>query len=125
MLSFTSARRPFGDDYTVRQKMDLSREVLKKNPFFSPCLPVGVMPRIARAILTGYRHHVTQRGNRRQPVFEDDALSPALSPWGDVGAPLYESPAEGLSAASEALSQKKWHGETPMQLQDSSHDMSK
>jgi putative transposase len=31
------------------------------------------MPRIARAILTGYPHHVTQRGNYRQPVFEDDA----------------------------------------------------
>ena len=31
------------------------------------------MARIARAILAGYRHHVTQRGNYRQPVFEDDA----------------------------------------------------
>jgi hypothetical protein len=31
------------------------------------------MPRIERAILAGYPHHVTQRGNSRQPVFEDDA----------------------------------------------------
>ena len=29
------------------------------------------MPQIERAILAGYRHHVTQRVNRRQPVFED------------------------------------------------------
>ena len=32
----------------------------------------SVMPRIARAILTGYPHHVTQRGNYRQPVFDSD-----------------------------------------------------
>ena len=31
------------------------------------------MPRIARAILAGYPHHVTKRGNYRQLVFEDDA----------------------------------------------------
>jgi putative transposase len=28
------------------------------------------MPRIARAIAAGYPHHVTQRGNYRQAVFE-------------------------------------------------------
>ena len=27
------------------------------------------MPRIARVVIPGYPHHVTQRGNRRQPVF--------------------------------------------------------
>ena len=27
------------------------------------------MPRIARVVLPGYPHHVTQRGNRRQRVF--------------------------------------------------------
>lgn len=27
------------------------------------------MPRIARVVVPGYPHHVTQRGNRRQPVF--------------------------------------------------------
>jgi len=32
------------------------------------------MPRMARVVVPGYPHHVTQRGNRRQPVFltEDD-----------------------------------------------------
>ncbi len=30
------------------------------------------MPRIARVVAKGYPHHVTQRGNYRQPVFEDD-----------------------------------------------------
>jgi putative transposase len=29
------------------------------------------MPRIARATAIGYPHHVTQRGNYQQPVFED------------------------------------------------------
>ncbi|MEW6535165.1 MAG: transposase [Candidatus Auribacterota bacterium] len=31
------------------------------------------MPRIARAVATGFPHHVTQRGNYRQDVFFDDA----------------------------------------------------
>ncbi len=30
------------------------------------------MPRIARVVAKGYPHHVTQRGNYRQPVFEED-----------------------------------------------------
>lgn len=30
------------------------------------------MPRIARAVATDYPHHVTQRGNYQQAVFEDD-----------------------------------------------------
>lgn len=30
------------------------------------------MPRIARATATGYPHHVTQRGNYKQPVFQDE-----------------------------------------------------
>lgn len=30
------------------------------------------MPRIARAVAPGYPHHVTQRGNYQQPVFEDE-----------------------------------------------------
>ena len=30
------------------------------------------MPRIARAILAGEPHHVTQRGTYRQPVFKSD-----------------------------------------------------
>jgi putative transposase len=30
------------------------------------------MPRIARVVLPGVPHHVTQRGNNRQPVFFDD-----------------------------------------------------
>ena len=30
------------------------------------------MPRIARPVAMGYPHHVTQRGNYRQPVFEDN-----------------------------------------------------
>ena len=31
------------------------------------------MARIARVVAPGIPHHVTQRGNRRQPVFFDDA----------------------------------------------------
>lgn len=30
------------------------------------------MPRIARTVAIGYPHHVTQRGNYRQPVFESE-----------------------------------------------------
>ena len=30
------------------------------------------MPRIARAVAKGYPHHITQRGNYRQTVFEND-----------------------------------------------------
>lgn len=30
------------------------------------------MPRLARAVIPGVAHHVTQRGNRRLPVFFDD-----------------------------------------------------
>ncbi|MFQ5965628.1 MAG: transposase [Candidatus Scalinduaceae bacterium] len=30
------------------------------------------MPRLARVVAKGYPHHVTQRGNYRQPVFEKD-----------------------------------------------------
>jgi putative transposase len=30
------------------------------------------MPRIARVVAKGYPHHVTQRGNYKQPVFEND-----------------------------------------------------
>ncbi|MDO8127751.1 MAG: transposase [Candidatus Brocadiales bacterium] len=30
------------------------------------------MPRIARAVTVGYPHHITQRGNYRQAVFESD-----------------------------------------------------
>jgi len=31
------------------------------------------MPRIARIVVPGYPHHVTQRGNYRQDIFHDDA----------------------------------------------------
>ncbi|MEW6002823.1 MAG: transposase [Nitrospirota bacterium] len=31
------------------------------------------MPRISRAVAIGYPHHITQRGNYQQSVFEDDA----------------------------------------------------
>jgi REP element-mobilizing transposase RayT len=30
------------------------------------------MPRIARAVAVGFPHHITQRGNYRQRVFEGD-----------------------------------------------------
>ena len=30
------------------------------------------MPRIARTVAPGYPHHVTQRGNYQQPVFDDE-----------------------------------------------------
>ncbi len=31
-----------------------------------------VMPRLARIVVPGVPHHVTQRGNRREPVFFED-----------------------------------------------------
>jgi len=31
------------------------------------------MPRTARAVAIGYPHHITQRGNNREPVFFDDS----------------------------------------------------
>jgi putative transposase len=31
------------------------------------------MSRLARLIVSGFPHHVTQRGNRRAPVFFEDA----------------------------------------------------
>ena len=30
------------------------------------------MARVARVVAEGYPHHITQRGNNRQPVFNDD-----------------------------------------------------
>ncbi len=30
------------------------------------------MPRLPRAVFAGFPHHITQRGNRREPVFFDD-----------------------------------------------------
>ncbi len=30
------------------------------------------MPRIARTVAPGYPHHVTQRGNYQQPVFDEE-----------------------------------------------------
>src|SRR6185295_11718747 len=33
----------------------------------------GIMPRKSRIVVPGCAHHVTQRGNRRMPVFRDDA----------------------------------------------------
>jgi len=30
------------------------------------------MPRIARAVASGFPHHVVQRGNSREEVFNDD-----------------------------------------------------
>ncbi len=30
------------------------------------------MPRLPRAVFAGFPHHVTQRGDRREPVFFDD-----------------------------------------------------
>jgi putative transposase len=32
----------------------------------------GDMARNARAVAVGYPHHITQRGNNREPVFLDD-----------------------------------------------------
>jgi len=31
------------------------------------------MPRVARTVAKGYPHHITQRGNYRQVVFDADA----------------------------------------------------
>lgn len=43
------------------------------------------MPRAARIVVPGMPHHVTQRGNRRQPLFHDDIDRRAyLSTLGDA-----------------------------------------
>ena len=39
------------------------------------------MPRIARTVIAGLPHHVTQRGNRREPVFFTDADRQAYLDW--------------------------------------------
>lgn len=39
------------------------------------------MPRIARTVIAGVPHHVTQRGNRREPVFFTDADRRAYLEW--------------------------------------------
>ena len=39
------------------------------------------MPRIARAVAPGYPHHVTQRGNYRQIVFEDEEDFQQYKTW--------------------------------------------
>ncbi len=45
------------------------------------------MPRIARTVFAGIPHHVTQRGNRRAPVFHSDADRMAYLGWlGEYGA---------------------------------------
>jgi len=36
------------------------------------CAPNGFMPRMARAVAVGVPHHVTQRGNNRQRIFDSD-----------------------------------------------------
>ena len=35
------------------------------------------MARLARAVVAGYPHHITQRGNRRQQTFFDEQDYPA------------------------------------------------
>lgn len=39
------------------------------------------MPRIARAVAVGIPHHITQRGNYRQVVFEQDADNQQYLEW--------------------------------------------
>jgi len=39
------------------------------------------MPRIARAVAVGYPHHVTQRGNYQQPVFENEEDFSQYKSW--------------------------------------------
>lgn len=39
------------------------------------------MPRLPRAVFAGYPHHITQRGNRREPVFFDDGDRQVYLVW--------------------------------------------
>jgi hypothetical protein len=50
------------------------------------------MPRIARAVAVGFPHHITQRGNYRQRVFEDCYLEDCylVKEHGDCSAYLRE-----------------------------------
>ena len=41
---------------------------IRSDTFDTLSLPTS-MPRIARIIVPGLAHHVTQRGNRREPIF--------------------------------------------------------
>ncbi|MCG6552430.1 MAG: transposase [Candidatus Magnetominusculus sp. LBB02] len=43
-----------------------------------------LMPRIARVNAVGFPHHITQRGNYRQPVFEDDDDYSVYMRWLDT-----------------------------------------
>ena len=52
-------------------------DTLHITQFRWPALPLalcsGCMSRLARLIVPGFPHHVTQRGNRRAPVFFEEA----------------------------------------------------
>ncbi len=39
------------------------------------------MPRIARPVFAGVPHHITQRGNRREDVFFNEADRAAYPAW--------------------------------------------
>ena len=60
------------------------------------------MPRIARAVATGFPHHVIQRGNNREKVFftaSANALE-AGAFWGTTTATAGSAIAVGLTGAS-------------------------
>jgi REP element-mobilizing transposase RayT len=50
------------------------------------------MARLARIVLPDVPHHVTQRDNRRMPVFFGDGIAPPISIWSLPPAP--EKPTE-------------------------------
>jgi putative transposase len=47
------------------------------------------MPRLPRAVFAGYPHNISQRGNRREPVFFDDDRQVYLA-WLKEYADLHE-----------------------------------
>jgi REP element-mobilizing transposase RayT len=39
------------------------------------------MARLARMVIPGLPHHVTQRGNRREAIFFENGVRPVLDRW--------------------------------------------
>jgi hypothetical protein len=71
------------------------------------CARLSVMPRMARVIRPGTPYHVTQRGNRREPLFfthEDRALY-----WSSAGAHAGIAPPARLLAPDRPFGGRRPH----------------
>ena len=72
------------------------------------------MGRIARVVMPGVAHHVTQRGNRRMQAFsgEDDGRAPA-GPFPSDGLALLTSPERRDGSHSRAPANRFWERGQP------------